>query len=354
MHIILEVHSKGDIYIMQCKRCGAENYDEAYFCKTCGAKVHKSKDKSSNNYFLIKPNGFWGQNCYRQKYGIYLSKDNDKYTQQPSKNYTYNKQYHRHIKTYSNKTLHTYTPDINKINGNKYGGQTDKVSKCQEQNNSYVFASTLISVITIITILIISLTVVFALWYKEQDSDSLGIKAFVYGNQKTQEIQVLEIPTIPHIEIYTAKLSGEICTITDFSNNLITVEFPIPKGYDQDYSNQSYVSFNREINNDVAVKLSAVVFSSDIQKEIDYFSELQNKNRLSFDLDIIDTDLGEMTVVTLSGGIGKTTAYHAYVRLDGEKYFHITLSNVTEEYKTEARKLIDLMVQNSEVVYRNE
>lgn len=342
---------------MKCRRCGAENYDEAYYCRNCGIEIHNQKNKRSYDYFFAKRNGMREQNRYPQKYDATQPKDSNGHTQQKQKNYTYNKLYNRRIKTYENQIPRTYTSDINKYSNDRYNN-AEKVKEYENHNNPYMFTSTLISIITIIVVLIVVLTVAFSLWYKEQDSDSLGIKAFIYDTQNiqaTQEIPTLETPTISDVEIYTAELSGETHTITDFSNNLMTVEFPIPTGYVcQNYNSENYALFEREFNNGAVVTLSAVIFSSDIQKEIDYFSELQEKDGLPFESEVIDTDLGEMTVITLSGRTGGTTIYHSYVKIGDEKYFHITLSNVPEEYKTETRKLIDLIIEDTTVEFKNE
>ena len=61
---------------MKCDRCGFENYDEAYACRSCGAKPNKSRRKAntvqSDNYpygspAQKQPNNFEYQHSYQQR-----------------------------------------------------------------------------------------------------------------------------------------------------------------------------------------------------------------------------------------------------------------------------------------------
>lgn len=328
---------------MKCERCGMENYDESYYCRGCGLAMERS-DKTVENYFPSgNPKEFFGQNSNYQQSNN--SSPENEYTQR-NKNYSYNKRYSRRIRSYSQNTnpAESYysMPHTKRVqstantNGRAYANAERKLAE------AYKSMGSVISIVTIIIVLIIVAITVFAFWCKENNSDILAITS------TTDEIQPLEIPTPPVDKIYTARLTYNKQTITDFSEENFVVQFPVPEDYEYQSSNiKGYASFSREINNGVVTSLSVVIFNGDVQEEIDYYSETQEE---PIKTEVTDTQLGEMTVITLTNASGNTV-YQTYVKLDDESYFHITLSNVTDEYKIQARNLIDLIVQESNVEY---
>lgn len=288
---------------MKCERCGMENYDEAYYCRSCGAKMDKTDKVIGDNFLAGNPREFFGQDSNQQQYNVTSPYD---------------------------------TTDMNDVYSN-----TEK-----KQAEFYKTFGNVTSVVMIIGILLIISAVVFTFAYEEKENPILD------GIGLTTEIEPPVIPTAPQIDTYIAKISYNKHTITDFSGEQFSVEFPIPEGYE--YHNEdinSYASFSRDINNGGVSSLSAVIYSGDVQAELDDFSELQEENRISLKTEVEDTALGQMTIAELDYRASDSVVYHAYIKLDNENYFHITLSGLTKSYKTQAKKLIDLMVQESKVEY---
>jgi hypothetical protein len=184
--------------------------------------------------------------------------------------------------------------------------------------------------------------VIFSVWCRANNNDILAI---LYS---TNQVQPLEIPTAPEVEVYAAKLSGSKQTVTSYTDENIAVQFPVPKRYEYEAdSSDNFAMFTRRFKNGTTAIFSAVIFSGDVQKEVDYFEDMQAEEGSPFSKEVTDTALGEMTLITLEKPSAGTTIYHAYVKLDNENYFHISLSNVGEDYKPEAKKLIKLVADDS-------
>lgn len=151
-------------------------------------------------------------------------------------------------------------------------------------------------------------------------------------------------------EDYTAKLSYDLHIVTDSSGEHLDALFPVPDGYKYESSgSDSLATFYRNVNG-AEVIFSTSFFKGELQEEIDYYSGLNGEDGKIFNIDVTDTNLGEMTLITLTRE-DKTTVYQAYIKVDEEYYFHISLSNIPVEYKGEASKLIDLVIENTTIEF---
>lgn len=80
------------MYVMECERCHAENYDEAYYCRNCGAKLDKPRNykhtTQQTNFpydYQQQPDNHGYQNNYQQQPDNHGYQNN--YQQQPDNNY---------------------------------------------------------------------------------------------------------------------------------------------------------------------------------------------------------------------------------------------------------------------------
>lgn len=305
---------------MKCPRCGEKNYNEAYYCRNCGLAMG-GIDEVGENFSVGNPRSFFGQDENSQPANAFADENTQQFDERPSKFANYSP-----IKRRYNQAYRTQGAQAS------YGMSSEVYSKKMTQ----------ISIVIILTIVVCIAMVILSVWCKETNHDVVSLF------YPTKEALTLEIPTAPKVEIYAAKLSGSKHNVTSYTDKNMAVQFPIPKRYVfENSTSENFAIFNREFNNGTVTQFTAVIFSGDVKKEVDYFSDLQAEDGSPFYKEVTDTSLGEMTLLTLDKKSNGTTIYHAYVKLDDENYFHISLSNVNEEYKTEAKKLINLVVQDS-------
>lgn len=117
------------MYIMECERCHAENYDEAYYCKNCGAKL----DKPRNSTHTTQRSNF--------PYDYQQQPDNSRYQnnhQQQSDNYNYPNNYQQQYDNsrYQNNYQQQYD---NSRYQNNYQQQPDnyQYQNNQQHHNAY-------------------------------------------------------------------------------------------------------------------------------------------------------------------------------------------------------------------------
>lgn len=167
-----------------------------------------------------------------------------------------------------------------------------------------------------------------------------------FDRSSKASVQATEPATKP--EDYTAKLSYEWYTIADSSGDHFEATFYIPEGYTYDpNSSASLALFSRDVY-DNEVTLSASFFKGDLQEEIDYYSSLHGEDGATFNMEVLDTKLGEMTLITVNRA-DDTSVYHAYINSDETYRFHISLSDIPAKYKSEAYKLIDLIIEDTTI-----
>lgn len=309
-------------YKMKCPRCGAKNYNESYYCRNCGLAMEPDIEVGEN-FTVGNPRSFFGQDDNSKPANAFA----DENAQQDYERQSRYAEYHppkRYDQDDIVQAVHNVT------------------------NESYFKKITQVTIAIILTIVFCLGMVVFSAWCRYNNTDILSI--IVSANK----VQPLEIPTPPDIEIYLAKLSGSKHNVASYTDENMVVQFPIPEKYALDEgSSENFAVFKRAFNDGTSTLFSAVIYSGDVQKEIDYFNNLQAEDGLPFHKEVVDTSLGKMTLLTLDKPSSGTVIYHAYLKLDDKNYFHISLSNIKEEHKNEARKLIDLIVQDSRYMDMN-
>lgn len=302
---------------MKCPRCGSKNYNEAYYCRNCGLAMAPDIE-AGENFALGNPRSFFGQDDNSQPAMPFTDENAQQSYERPDNDEEYCPPTVRYNKDESARVIY----DV---------GKTIYARKMAQA-----------SIIIILVVVFCLAMVVFSAWCKLNNRDVLSMLYSV------NQVQPLEIPTAPEVEIYAAKLSGSKQIVTSYTDENIAVRYPVPKRYVLEAdSSENFALYTREFKNGTKAILSMVIFSGDVQKEVDYFENIQAEDGAPFDKEVTDTALGEMTLITLEKTSAGTTIYHAYVKMDNENYFHISLSNVGEEYKTEAKKLVNLIAEDS-------
>ncbi len=384
---------------MECERCGKENYNESYYCRNCGARMDNPDQTVERTSFSI-PN-YLHQYQNNSQHSQQLTKanevnaDNKRYsynnTSADNRQYSYdntsadNRQYGYDNTSADNRQ---YGYDNSSADNNQYWGDNtftdskqssyDNTSADDKQSSSYdnaskdsktfgfystpptsqfdydnynahrepsKFDTTRVKVLKVNNVLVKVISVVAILLLLLIEAVPIFFYDMSYFKPHTSATEPVTEP-----EDYTAKLSYDTHIVSDSSGAYLEAEFPIPEGYIYESSGSASLAlFNRNVNG-TEVTLTASFFKGKLQNEIDYYSSLNGQDGKTFNMNVTDTKLGEMTLITLTRA-DKTTVYQVYVKSKEEHYFHISLSNVPWEYRVEADKLIDLIIEDTTVEF---
>lgn len=338
---------------MKCERCGMENYDETYYCKGCGLEfgalemkrefVEEHSEGYDNNLRLpsqtdstsgsFVDNNIYTKNLYHTDEAVQQEET------ETHDNYNDNSESDTAKLSLKKNSQSDNVPEY--IYNREYDFYS--MSDISNRKKRLIVWDRKNKLITLAVVCAVGLFGWLAITFGKFDTEEL-----VYAEPTIEATLPTEPPT------YIAELSYSKHTITDFSGEKINVQFPIPRGYEYEFSPyESYASFAGTVDGGQIAILSTVVFKGDIQKEIDYFKGVYEESQNPLVIEKTDTALGEMTVITMSNS-SNATVYQVYVKLDKKNYFHISLSNIPESYKKEARKLIDLIVQDTVVDFIKE
>lgn len=328
---------------MKCERCGRENYDESYYCRGCGLSFG-SVDTVDVEYemateVLDKSGSYVDNNMYTKNlYSTEEKAEQDKTEAVDNYNYQAEKADNILDKNAQSSNVPEYI----------YNSEYDFYSRATNNRRTPLLEweskdkITMFAVVVLVGVLL-WVSIAFGPLTSSKKSDEVE----EYGTQATENV-IVESTQPTEFTTYKAELSHNKYTITDFEGEKVSVIFPVPEGYkyeDSGYKNNAV--YKGVIDGGVVATLSAVVYEGELEKEIDYYEGLLNEDDGPLDVKTKDTDLGEMTVVTMKNASGYTV-YQVYVKLDKKTYFNISLSNIPETYEEEAQKLIDMIVDGTE------
>ncbi len=362
---------------MKCERCGAENDGENYFCRQCWAELEKSDDdessfdiskyKKASSYqrtYSNSSNVYDGNNKYIN--GLYNTDNNNytsnnyadnnrRYSAQNNTRYNnYNTQYNSNgdykyptekstYNYYTEESLPAYKTNVYRNSSNNSNNSNNTVC-CTDEERQRIGRSVDMFIVLSMVVPVAILLIIGSLIAVED----VGVNLSGENSQTIEDTVQATQPTIPK-----AELGYSQHTITDFDGENIKATYHPPKGYDfVDYGMDSYAVFESDIYGKV-VSLKTMFFSGDIQEEIDYYKSLEERNGTTVEIDVTDIELGETTLIKVATN-GKGINYQIYAKADDEYYFYISMTNVPFEYSDEAEKLIEMLVNDTEISYVKE
>ncbi|MEE0264603.1 MAG: hypothetical protein UD936_03155 [Acutalibacteraceae bacterium] len=183
--------------------------------------------------------------------------------------------------------------------------------------------------------------VIYLLFYVMLETDVSYRKPDVIDNDTV--IQATQ-PTIP-----VAELGNSLETIkTTEGNSSFKAMYHPPEGYSfADSIVESHASYECDIY-DKTVSLTTMFVNDDVQKEVDYYKKLAEREGTTVAMGTFDADAGKVTEILVATQ-GKGINYQVYIEAEVGCTVYISMTNVPLVYQEDAEKLMDLLIDDIEI-----